>query len=138
MENLRIRISSRVAFAMLVALGLFCQPTLQNSELSTRMLQQMFNHAPAGYRWPFWLQIVTFIILMLVIVASIGAIVVFSQSSAGPPRINNQVFFDIGSQMNGMLNNPRMGAPMGGPGQFEMSQMSPRRQMSPQRMMGGY
>ena len=66
----------------------------------------MFNDTPAGYRFPKWVQIVTFVILCLIIIISIVGIILFSKNRAGPPRINEQIYHELAVRQ-GNLVDPR-------------------------------
>jgi len=87
-------------------LTLLTQITLQ----SPQRVLAMFVTTPDGHRFPKWLQIVTFILLLLTILISLVLIILWSKSAAGPPRLNEMVVESL--RMQGKL--PKLGMGMGG------------------------
>lgn len=85
----------------------------ENLKKNLRILQ-FFKSTQSGFRFPVWLQVVTFIILILLILISIALIVLYSRNNAGPARLNPMVIQQL--RMQGKLPNIGMGAGMMGMG----------------------
>ena len=84
----------------------------RNAANQERMLG-MFTTTPNGHRFPKWLQITTFVLLLLIIIISLVLIGVWSRSNAGPARLNQMVIQTL--RMQGKLPKLNRGAmPMGG------------------------
>lgn len=73
----------------------------------SKRILQFFKSTASGFRFPLWLQIVTFIFLILIILVSIVLIILWSKNNAGPPRLNPMVIQTL--RMEGKLPNLGMG-----------------------------
>lgn len=77
-------------------------------EKEQRRILPFFITTASGFRFPLWLQVVTFIIILAIMLGSIAVIGLFSQNNAGPARLNPMVI--QGLRMKGKLPSVGMGA----------------------------
>ena len=80
--------STYIITLMILPSLLECQSNINNSTA-------IFQPTPSGYRFPQWLQIITFIILIIIMVGSIALIVLFSIKDAGPIRLNDLIYQEL-------------------------------------------